>query len=90
VQGDYNGDQVVDAQDYTFWRGDFGDNVASGTGADGNQNGVIDAADYVIWRNSLGSGSGSATIPEPRLLLATLLLGFIFRPSRSRSEDASF
>ena len=67
--GDYNGDQIVDAQDYTFWRGDFGDSVTAGTGADGNGNSIIDAADYVIWRNNLGSGagtgSGDSAVPEP-------------------------
>ena len=79
VQGDYNGDQVVNAQDYTAWRGNFGGTVSPGTGADGNANGVIDAGDYVVWRNNLSAGSGSlAAVPEPSglvpLAVASLLL----------------
>jgi hypothetical protein len=67
VSGDYNGDSIVDAQDYNVWRGDFGNTIAAGTGADGNGNGVIDAADYVVWRNhtSAGSGSVASVVPEP-------------------------
>ncbi len=79
--GDYNGDQIVDAQDYTEWRGGFGGSVTPGTGADGNGNGVIDAADYVIWRKNVGgagAGSGLASIPEPSsmilLVAASVLL----------------
>jgi hypothetical protein len=69
--GDYNGDNVVDAQDYNVWRGDFRESPAAGTGADGNGNGVVDAADYVMWRKNLSVGSGSsvASVPEPSGLL---------------------
>jgi hypothetical protein len=64
--GDYNGDNVVDAQDYLVWKNGFGGSVTAGSSADGNGNGVIDAADYVIWRNSLSAGSGTAaSVPEP-------------------------
>lgn len=66
--GDYNGDQIVDAQDYNVWRGDFGESVTAGTGADGNGDGTIDAADYVVWRKNFelaGSGGGTgAAVPE--------------------------
>jgi hypothetical protein len=84
--GDYNGDAVVDAQDYTVWRGGFGGSITPGTGADGNGNGIIDGADYVVWRNNLTSGTGSgAAIPEPTagiLLLVgcTLLAWYRSRP----------
>jgi hypothetical protein len=78
--GDFNGDQVVDAQDYNVWRGGFGTSVAPGTGADGSGNGVIDAADYVVWRKNLiaGSGTGLVAVPEPSALASSLvmLLGF--------------
>ena len=79
VQGDYNGDQVVDAQDYNVWRGDFGDAVSQGTGADGNGNSVIDAGDYVLWRKSVNAGSGSslASVPEPSAICLALI-GMLF------------
>ncbi len=85
VQGDYNGDQVVDAEDYTTWRGAYGDSVTPGTGADGNGNGIIDAADYTIWRKNLsgaGAGSGLAAVPEPTamgLVMVGLLIATVKR-----------
>jgi hypothetical protein len=64
--GDFNSDQIVDAQDYTVWRGSFG---SGDSASDANGNGVVDSADYVIWRKNLGQmlGSGSsigAAVPE--------------------------
>jgi hypothetical protein len=78
--GDYNGDGVVDTNDYNMWRSSFGKStIIQGSGADGNYNGVIDAGDYVVWRSSLqGSASGSftdAAVPEPTAV-ALLLFAF--------------
>ncbi len=80
--GDYNGDQVVDAADYTLWRdtlGQTGTNLA----ADGNGDNLIDAADYDIWKlnfgNVLETPSAAvvvANVPEPGTLLVALL-GFL-------------
>jgi hypothetical protein len=83
--GDYNGDSVVDAQDYNVWRGDFGETIAAGGGADGNGNGVIDAADYVVWRKnvSAGSGSGLTTVPEPSELMLVASAGALLTWRRS-------
>jgi hypothetical protein len=75
--GDYNGDQIVDSQDYNVWRGDFGESITAGTGADGNGDGTIDAADYVVWRkilDAVGSGSGLASVPEPKTIVCALSL----------------
>jgi hypothetical protein len=55
--GDYDGNGTINNNDYTAWRASFGNTVAHGSGADGNENGVIDAADYVVWRNNVG-GTG--------------------------------
>lgn len=88
MQGDYKGDQVVDAQDYTVWRGGFGTSVTAGTGADGNGNGVIDAADYVIWRKGLagaGSGASLASVPEPSAFALCALIGGLAVCWRRRS-----
>lgn len=68
VEGDYNGDGFVDAQDYLTWRGEFGQ--TSNLQADGNGDGVVNAADYTIWRDNLGQGApplaGAAPpAPEP-------------------------
>jgi hypothetical protein len=84
VHGDYNGDTVVDAQDYNVWRAGFGTTVGAGSGADGNGNGVIDAADYVLWRNALPAGSGSslASVPETDALMLLFAAGVLFASQR--------
>ncbi len=70
--GDYNGDGVVDAADYTVWRDAIGARVAPYCGADGNGNGVVDEADYDAWKAMYGHTSGGnfamgqgAAVPEP-------------------------
>lgn len=76
--GDYNGNHIVDAADYTVWRDALGKSVVPGSGADGNNNGVIDSGDYTFWKSRfgmlVGSGAGSspATVPEPASWLMLL------------------
>ncbi len=90
VQGDYNGDSVVDAQDYTVWRSGFGDIVTPGTGADGNSNGIIDGADYVVWRNNLSAGIGvAASVPEPSYWLLMISGVAVVAGRRSRYLNAA-
>ena len=62
--GDYNVNGVVDAADYTVWRNTLGQDVAAGTGADGDQSGKIDAGDYTFWKTNFGNnvpGSGAGS-----------------------------
>src|SRR5262249_39076405 len=78
AKGDFNGDGIVDAQDYNIWRADFGTNNAA---ADGNEDGVVNLGDYVVWRNHLAPASGSgasqiAAVPEPAIA-AYLVLGAV-------------
>ena len=75
--GDYNGDSLVNAADYTVWRDELGMNgiglSADGAGANGLPDGVVDQWDYLCWKAnfglSLGLGGGAAaaqaTVPEP-------------------------
>ncbi len=70
IDGDFNGDDLVDASDYEKWKADFGKWVAKGGGADGNGDGIVDAADYTVWRNALPeiaeAGVGAMqSVPEP-------------------------
>ena len=67
--GDYNDDQVVDADDYQLWEATLGNQVSPGTGADGNLNGVIDQADYDVWSEH----QGAATTGERVLVLGDTL-----------------
>jgi hypothetical protein len=75
LSGDYNGDGIVDAADYTVWQdtaGQTGANLAAdGTGPSGTPDGVVDNLDYQFWvdhfgATSAGSGAGSSVaVPEP-------------------------
>lgn len=58
--GDYNHDDLVDAEDYTDWRDSLGAYIAHGYGADGNGNGEVDTDDYTIWANNYGLQTGKA------------------------------
>ncbi len=85
LDGDYNGDGVVDAADYTTWRDTLGQAVSVGQLADGDGSGTVDEADYAVWKAHYGetAGSGSLatnTIPEPATLVMFLLgIGVVFR-----------
>jgi len=76
LAGNYDGDDDVDADDYSKWKLDYGKRVAAGNGADGNGDGVVDAGDYTVWRNNLGTGGGvelAAGVPEPGSGLLAIL-----------------
>jgi hypothetical protein len=71
LPGDYNGNGVVDAADYTVWRNTLGAMVSVFSGADGNGNNQIDVGDYTVWKAHFGetaggTGSGSGDFGELR------------------------
>ena len=80
TEGDYNGDGVVDAADYTRWR--------DGGSADGNNDGIVDIRDYQVWSATFGTASPVATtVPEPSALIMIALCALLpsvmrFRESR--------
>ena len=92
--GDYNGDGLVDATDYTVWRDTLGS--TDDLRADGNGDRMIDEADYEIWKNLFGTnyagGNGSASLaaPEPASAMLVLLavavsaVGFRSRTRQNR------
>lgn len=67
LAGDFSGDGIVDARDYTVWRDGLGTTYTQ--------------ADYLVWKNNYGSavGSGSesqlSSVPEPTGLL--LVVSFL-------------
>ena len=66
VLGDYNGNHVVDAADYTVWR----DRMASGGSLPNDASpGSVTVADYTYWKTHFGATGGSggsvAAVPEP-------------------------
>jgi hypothetical protein len=89
--GDYNGDGIVDINDYNVWKASFGSTtIIHGSGADGNYDGVVNAADYAVWRDSMNSGGAGAAsaVPEPSTLSLAFLMAAIIasrmRPSARR------
>lgn len=101
--GDYNGDGAIGQADYAYWRGTFGQSVASlGEGADGNSNGVVDAADYVFWRNRVSTGAASGVeemmretsislniVPEPATVVLACVFALVAPPWRGSRIDRS-
>lgn len=61
LAGDYNGDLIVNAADYTVWRDRLGDSTTSFQSADGNGNGVVDRADYLLWKKNFGNSAVATT-----------------------------
>lgn len=65
--GDYTGNLVVDAADYTVWR-DLRGSTGLGLAADGNRDSTVNDLDYQIWVDHFGEvmgGGMSILIPEP-------------------------
>ena len=66
--GDFDGNGVVDASDYTVWRDHLGAADESSIGGNGDGANGVDAADYLLWKNNFGAGGGGAfagAVPEP-------------------------
>lgn len=75
LPGDYNGDGVVDAADYTTWRDTLGSTEL--LAADGDGDGQVDDDDYDIWVANFGLSSNTGVaIPEPMsgVLLVSMAL----------------
>lgn len=87
VEGDFNGDGIVDGDDLAVWQVHFGaDSGAAFTDGDNDGDGDVDGADWLAWQRAVASsaaGSGSfAGVPEPSTLglCATMGLILLCRP----------
>lgn len=100
-RGDYDGNGVVDGNDFAAWRSEYGMDHdgglgAASTAADGNGDGTVDAIDYAIWREQLTAGPPALVIPEPTgteilaiVSLAALFCGWVTRYGRSPGNRTS-
>jgi hypothetical protein len=89
VPGDYNGNGIVDAADYTVWRDHLGQTFALPNRSVANT-GPIAAADFTFWKSQFGQHAGSAAadngnvaVPEPATLWL-FLAGILTMCSRRR------
>ncbi|MGD9635395.1 MAG: hypothetical protein AB7G28_23515 [Pirellulales bacterium] len=76
--GDFNGNGIVDAADYTVWRNALGAADESALQGNGDGGGVAQS-DYQLWKSKFGTvyggAGGASSVPEPGL--ACLALGLI-------------
>ncbi len=76
LPGDYNGNGLVDAVDYTLWRDNLGLD-SSVLGGNGSGAASVVQADYDLWKSHFGESVASRSevdpIPEPASLLLALL-----------------
>ena len=84
LPGDYNGDMVVDAADYTVWRNNLGDLTEANILFNGNGMSGIDIADYAWWKQNYGSSSGAGggglgqnAVPEPASIVMAAMGGCV-------------
>ena len=77
LEGDFNGDGVVDAADYTRWRDNFGAPDESSINWNGNGVDGVDRFDYATWYNNFGAvlTPEATAIPEPSGVLLITILG---------------
>jgi hypothetical protein len=89
VNGDYNGNGIVDAADYVIWRDHLNQSF---TLQNDTTPGTVTQADYNVWRSNFGASAGSGSgllaggsaVPEPASV-ALLVLGWAaLVPCRSR------
>src|SRR5690606_23633402 len=90
LDGDFNGDGIVDAADYVVWRNNYG--AATEDALNGNGDGLngVDTGDYLMWKENFGATAGGAlaktsatAVPEPATIAMAaafvLALGFVRR-----------
>lgn len=76
LQGDYNGDGIVDMEDHDVFVQQYGKTTVPGLGADGNEDGVVNAADYTVYRDNFGESlSATSTSTAPPAQYGTISNG---------------
>jgi hypothetical protein len=76
LDGDFDGNGIVDAADYTVWQDNLGldASILNGNGSGAT---TVVQADYLLWKTNFGqsavTGSAANAVPEPSTLLLVLL-----------------
>ena len=86
VLGDYSGNNIVDAADYTVWR----DQLSGGSLSNDASPGSVSMADYTYWKSRFGATGGNAAlggvvaVPEPANLATSLAAALLATSSTRR------
>lgn len=99
VTGDYNGDGVVSAADYTLWRNHLGGDAAA-VFADGSRaaglTGAIGPDDYQVWKQNFGARASAlpaplaaTTVPEPASLWLVVAVAVCLTVTISRRFEGT-
>ncbi|MCA9187796.1 MAG: LamG-like jellyroll fold domain-containing protein [Pirellulaceae bacterium] len=77
VQGDVNGDGVVNIADFEPIRQNFLQSVTTRAEGDLNLDGTVNFDDFRLWKSNAGAVAATASVPEPgtMVLIAVGLLG---------------
>ncbi|MEN1678386.1 MAG: autotransporter-associated beta strand repeat-containing protein [Planctomycetota bacterium] len=92
LPGDFNGDGIVNAADFTVWRDNLNTTFDLGGNGDesGSSAGLVDIADYQLWKSSFGNadqaGALGAAAPEPTAA-ALVLVGLSAASPRVRRRS---
>jgi hypothetical protein len=89
VAGDYNGNSVVDAPDFTTWKTGFGNALTPGTSPDGSGNGHVDGPDFLLWQRRFGATTAvpaNHVVPEPQTLMSLAPACAVIGASRRKSH----
>ena len=89
LPGDFNGDNTVDAADYTVWRDNLGGD-SSVLNGNGSGDATVVQADYDLWvanyGTSGGGGASAAAVPEPGALSIVLVTGMAILVGQRKSR----
>jgi len=93
IDADFNGDTVVDAEDYTLWRDSLGETgLAPYDLGDANGDGAVDAADYAAWRLAFDTAPGleatPTNVPEPVSAVLGIGLTLLVAVGTRRNSDS--
>jgi hypothetical protein len=74
LAGDYNGNNTIDAADYTVWADHNSQTGATTTRVgDGNGDGTVNSADYSVWSSQYGTNYLNWPSTEPGAILVSTL-----------------
>jgi hypothetical protein len=91
IDGDFNGNGIVNADDLAVWRTNLGMTAAHFTDGDADRDGDVDGADFLAWQRNLGAVAPNAfptqsPVPEPTSLIMLAALAILSAKSIRHSS----